>query len=339
MTTRSPTTSLRLRIPPLRRIVSAAAAITLFWSSANAAPDPHTLKLATWNLEWLIAPEAFKALKPTCAPAEGPRPRNNTRQIPCDVAYTLQRGTRDFKALARYASQLNADVIALQEVDGHTAASLVFPGYEFCFTARAQVQNNGFAIRVGLPYRCGPDVRTLAPNDRLRRGAQLVLFPDSPREIHLLSIHLKSGCSRDPLNGPSKACAELARQIPALETWIDTCARAGQRFAVLGDFNRDLLAERGPARTPGGQPLAMWPELDDSDPPEADLVNATEHAPFRNCRPGQGYGGYIDSIVLSRALGIALVPGSFERITYTAADARRTRLSDHCPVAVRVRLP
>jgi endonuclease/exonuclease/phosphatase family metal-dependent hydrolase len=32
------------------------------------------------------------------------------------------------------------------------------------------------------------------------------------------------------------------------------------------------------------------------------------------------------------------VRGSFERLTYSAADAWRTKLSDHCPVAVRLRL-
>jgi hypothetical protein len=119
---------------------------------------------------------------------------------------------------------------------------------------------------------------------------------------------------------------------------MDTMARAGHRFAVLGDFNRDLLGEQGPARTASGELMRMWPELDDGDPPEADLVNAAEHAPFRNCWTGQGYGAYIDYIVLSRSLGLALVPGSFERVTFSAGDVRRTHLSDHCPVAARIRV-
>lgn len=306
--------------------------------SAQSATRPGaSLKLATWNLEWLIAPADLKALKASCTPPDASAPAA-VRQIPCDVAYRLERGARDFRVLAQYATRLDADVIALQEVDGAAAASLVFPGYRFCFTARNHVQNNGFAIRAGLPYRCDPDLRSLAPNDRLRRGAQLVLFPGEPRELRLLGVHLKSGCSRDPLDGPSKACAELARQVPALEAWVDEQARAGRRFAVLGDFNRNLLGEQGPARSPAGRLRNAWAELDDADPPEADLVNAAEHAPMRNCRPGQSYDAYIDFIVLSRRLGIDLIPGSFERITYSARDAHRTRLSDHCPMAARIRL-
>jgi exonuclease III len=52
--------------------------------------------------------------------------------------------------------------------------------------------------------------------------------------------------------------------------------------------------------------------------------------------PGQAHSGFIDHIVLGGTLAAALVPGSFERVTFSAADARHARLSDHCPVAVRL---
>jgi endonuclease/exonuclease/phosphatase family metal-dependent hydrolase len=307
------------------------------WRVAAADPSSHTLKLASWNLEWLIAPLEFKQLQQTCAP-RGIVIAANERRIPCDVATRLWRAQRDFEALARYARTLDADVVGIQEVDGPSAAALVFPDYEFCFTGRAHPQNNGFAVRRGIAHRCGPDLRELGLHDTLRRGAELVLFPGEPREMHLLSVHLKSGCSAAPLDSPDKACAELAQQVPLLEAWIDRQAAAGHRFAVLGDFNRDLLAEQGPARAPSGKLVRMWPELDDGKPPEAELVNTARGERFRNCIPGQSFAGYIDFIVLSRGLGAALLPGSFERTLYSAVDARHTRLSDHCPVAVRVRI-
>lgn len=299
------------------------------------ATAPATLKLATWNLEWLIAPEVFRPLKEGCAPPGTPIP-GNERRLPCDVAYRHERSALDLQALARYARQLDADVIALQETDGERAARLVFPDHEFCFTGRRHVQNTGFAIRRGLPFRCGPDLRTLSQRDALRRGAELVLFPGEPHEIRLLSIHLKAGCARGPLN-LREPCRQLARQVASLEAWIDAQARAGRLFGVLGDFNRDLLAETTPAGGRGAV-SGMWPELDDGDPPEADLVNAAEGQRFVNCTPGQSYSGYIDFIVLSRSLGARIVPGSFERLTYRPIDAHRRRLSDHCPVAVRVRI-
>ena len=71
----------------------------------------------------------------------------------------FERSSRDFEALAAYGRELDADVIALQEVDGAQAAQLVLPGYQFCFTSRRHPQNNGFAIRArhAVPVRPGLD--------------------------------------------------------------------------------------------------------------------------------------------------------------------------------------
>jgi endonuclease/exonuclease/phosphatase family metal-dependent hydrolase len=319
-------------------LLSSCAAFAATGTTAPASAPSATLEIATWNLEWLIAPEAMRELRRDCAGERG-RAGRDARRIPCEVGARFDRSRADFAALARYARKLDADVIALQEVDGPRAAALVFPGHSFCFTGRRDVQNTGFAIRAGIPHRCGPDWRALSLGDRVRRGAELVLFPDEPREIRLLGVHLKSGCGSRLLDAPRAECADLARQAAALENWIDGQARAGRRFVVLGDFNRDLLRERGgAARSPTGRLQRLWPELDDGEPAEADLRNAAEGERFVNCTAAQAFDGYIDHIVLSRSLARVRVPGSFERITYRTDEHRRLRLADHCPVAVRIRL-
>jgi endonuclease/exonuclease/phosphatase family metal-dependent hydrolase len=312
------------------------AGFVLLLSFASGAAAGRELEIATWNLEWLIAPDVVRALRPTCVPPDARVP-GRQRRLPCDVAYGKERGAGDFAALARYARKLDADVIALQEVDGSQAARLVFPGYSFCFTGRQALQNTGFAIRPGVPHRCGVDARGISLDDTLRRGAELVLFPGTANELRLLSIHLKSGCAREPLDSGRDACTDLARQTVALESWIDFQARQGRRFAILGDFNRDLLHEAQGAAQPR-QIRQIWSSLDDGDPPEADLTNALQGAPFIGCAAGAPYRSYIDFIVLSRTLAKALVPGSFERVAYEPSDVWRFRLSDHCPLAVRIRL-
>jgi endonuclease/exonuclease/phosphatase family metal-dependent hydrolase len=321
----------------------ACISLLLLTPAAAAQTEPHssarrTLKLATWNLEWLIAPEVFRSMRESCAPKSTPV-RGAQRRLPCDVALRFDRSSSDFHALARYAKQLNADVIALQEVDGPAAAALVFEGYRFCFSARRHVQNTGFAIRPGIPHRCGQDLQTLSLNDSLRRGAELIVYPGERHEVRLLSVHLKSGCNRGTLDANKDACRDLSRQVPLLEAWIDAQSRAGRRFAILGDFNRDLLRDAsGPAHSSAGRLLRLWPEIDDGDPPESDLRNAAEGQRFIGCAPGQRYKSYIDSIVLSRTLGASVVPGSFFRVTYQAPEATRLKLSDHCPVSVTVGL-
>src|SRR3954470_21187394 len=130
----------------------------------TAATPARQLKIATWNLEWFMAPETVRALTPACTPRDAPRD-GARRSLPCDVAHELGRSNEDIAALRDYARSLDADVIALQEVDGADAARLVFPDYEFCFSGRVAVQNNGFAIRRGVPHACGPDFMDLSLGD------------------------------------------------------------------------------------------------------------------------------------------------------------------------------
>lgn len=327
----------RLFHPIVGAIAAALALVAVSAATPAAVPGAApAIKIATWNLEWLMTPEVLRALRRDCL-AEGESPGRRERFVPCDVATDKERAKSDFDALARYARRLDADVVALQEVDGADAARRVFEGYEFCFTSRRHVQNTGFAIRRGLPFRCS-EYAPLSLRDRVRRGAELTLFPGEPRELRLLSVHLKSGCGRRTLDSGRDACTVLGQQVEPLERWIDAQAARGAPFALLGDFNRDLLDDRGPARSSSGGPRSLWAEIDDATPPEADLSLAGAGQRFSNCAPGQNHGGYIDHIVLSRSLAARVLPGSFERIVYDPRDALRRRLSDHCPVAVRIRL-
>src|SRR6187431_2404466 len=138
------------------RAFLAIGTLVSFANLAQAAA-PTELKIATWNLEWFMKPETMRALAPACTPADAPRD-GARRAVPCDVAHELARSREDIAALRRYAEILGADIVALQEVDGPEAARLVFHGYEFCFSGRIAVQNNGFAIRRGLPFACAPDL-------------------------------------------------------------------------------------------------------------------------------------------------------------------------------------
>ncbi len=311
----------------LRQCLRYATATLAAAAAAVAAEAPATIKLATWNMEWFLAPATFNELKGDCTRDERSH-RSNPRSIPCDVAARLERSATDFAAMARVARTLDADVVAMQEVDGPEAARQVFPRHEFCFTGGRAVQNTGFAIRRGVPFRCDADVAGLSLGDELRRGATVVLYPDTARELHLLAVHLKSGCWRQPLDSRAHACERLTRQAPAVHDWVASQQRARHRFAVLGDFNRDLLAEHADG---------LWARLE-ADLPESSLVNTASRAVFRNCYPGQTHTGFIDYILLGNTLASAQIAGSFERLTYSAADAWRLKLSDHCPVAIRLRL-
>jgi endonuclease/exonuclease/phosphatase family metal-dependent hydrolase len=265
--------------------------------AAGTAPHaPPSLRVATWNIAWLSSREG---------------------------AGEIRRAPADFERLRRYAERLDADIVALQEIDGVQAARRVFDPerYDFHFAAPSgrsgQAQRAGFAWRRSLRVTVNSDVDSLALAGRLRRGADVTVHL-APGDLRLLSVHLKADCVSKPLTSSDAACRELRDQEVALESWVDARAREGRPFAVLGDFNRRFTAHD-----------PFWTALDDGDPPDATLTDAGEGR-----RPlcwGGRYRTFIDHIVLSRRAAAWLVPDSFTQQLYEAQDELyESTLSDHC---------
>ena len=261
------------------------------------ASGPPSLKLATWNLEWLNA-ELDKGV--------------------------VKRSAEDYARLRRYADRLAADVVAFQEVDGEEAAARVFDParYAFHVASDSRAERVGFAYRRTLPVEKHADYRALDVGS-VRSGVDLTVLVGRQR-VRLLAVHLKSGCFISSLTHPSNACRKLAEQVPALEAWIDARAAEGAPFAVLGDFNRRLFARRD-------EPV--WRALDDADPPEADLWSPTEGVKAE-CW-GAEYSHFIDHIVLSKSATRLFEPGSFVQHPYDRSDAAKKKvLSDHCALSI-----
>ena len=84
----------------------AALLALILLATGAASSSAAELKAATWNLEWLtLRPAGDEALPENVGPKS---------------AEALAR-------LRRYAVQLDADVVAFQEVDGAEVAAEVFP--------------------------------------------------------------------------------------------------------------------------------------------------------------------------------------------------------------------
>ena len=315
------------RRQPAVLLTLAAAVFSAAVSSGGAG-----IKLATWNLEWFTTPDTFVTLRDHCTSNDEER-RRARRQFPCDVARKMERSASDYAALRRYAAQLDADVIALEETDGPDAARQLFRDHDFCFTSSNALQNNGFAIRRGIPFRCAADLQELSLGDSVRRGAVLVLYPGTAHELYLLGVHLKSGCPRQALDAATQSCRQLMRQLPALQACVDSQVRAGHRFAVLGDFNRDLLREKI-VEDRNKQTNLLYDPTGSKRAPE--LYSAAGAEDFRSCARGQRNSGFIDYILLSESLRRQQVPHSVERIVWSDEDAAHRILSDHCPLAVRI---
>ncbi len=306
----------------------------------GAAPwkNGDRVRVAAWNVEYLMTPETHRALSATCA-EQGGMVGGDDRTLPCAITKRAARTAADYAALRGYATKLAADIVALQEVDGPDAAALVFPGYDYCFSTRAHTQKNGFAIRRGLPHRCEPEYQPLAlPDNSVRRGVVVTFFPGTAQEFRLMSVHLKSGCPEGPLTAPGRNCDLLSKQVAPLEAWIDAEASAGRRFGLLGDFNRRFTKEEGPARDAEGRQLNLLAEIDDGEPAAARLTSIASAAKFTPCTTDSEYREYIDNVLLGRDLAKSVIRKSFVRVVYDDREAKERWLSDHCPVGIELRL-
>ncbi len=285
----------------MRRLL---ALLLLLATPALAQPE---LKLATWNIAWL-----------TLKPANHP-------DLPPNL--TARRDS-DFALLRGYATRLNADIVALQEIDGEAAAARVFDAatYAIHLTNEDDIQRPGFAVRRSLRFTRNADLAALdiraGARRSLRRGADITVeTPGGP--LRLLSVHLNAGCREDSFARGPQDCEGLARQARILGDWVAARRREGIAFAILGDFNRRIgenddllrLVEGGEAlaRPTGGFSSPCW---------------AT----------ARGGWPFISHVLAGGPARDWIVPNSLSVLVYAERDRSfRDRLSDHCPVSVRLR--
>jgi endonuclease/exonuclease/phosphatase family metal-dependent hydrolase len=341
------------RDQPLRRSAGArvvsgsrattALALWLACSGVGAAPVAE-LVLASWNLEHLAA-----------ADGAGCRPRF----------------ADDYAQLRRIAAGLDADIVALQEVEDATAVARVFDPARYAVVVSPRRERDLGDCR-GRPGQARTPQRTALVIDRERLdarglrwqeleplralgiegrrwGTRILIRPRSGGAgLELVSLHLKSGCAWGRLDGPKvkrEQCLILRRQRGILEEWIDQRGGADRPFVLIGDFNRQLDQPRDD----------FWREIDDGEVcrwredrrlgrrcepgtsvPDADadlvLANAGEPFPFP-FKPRYPYA--VDHFVFSGRAGDWIVPDSYRAIAYEQVP----KPSDHHPITIRIRWP
>ena len=193
-----------------------------FVLSLLAVSSPHAaeLKIATWNLNWLTS---------------------RATGLPSDVK---PRQPEDFERLHAYAEELNADLVAIEEVDNAETARRVFPPetYSIHMSHDRVRQRVGIVVRRGLHYDVNPDVTAIAldPVAHLRSGVDITLN-STAGPLRVLAVHLKQGCQYLAFGRtPQTTCVTLMSQFDVIVQWITARRDEHMPFLVLGDFNRGL---------------------------------------------------------------------------------------------------
>ncbi|MFD2265413.1 endonuclease/exonuclease/phosphatase family protein [Lacibacterium aquatile] len=313
------------------------ALTTLAGALLSALPlsaTAQTLRIATWNLGFLT---------------EQPDQVNADFNGPVAV----RRSPEHFARLARYAERLDADIIAIEEVENEAVARLVFDPtkYEIFLTNEQDHQRVGFAVRHGVVHQKNPTSLPLfdvlgtpdtPPTQRSLRQALQMTVQFGGLSIEMLAVHLKSRCAREPVSTANDHCPDFAKQVPVLKAWLKEQHEANKPFIVLGDFNREFedIAPQG-----NGTYLVsddeVWKEMLSAAP---DLVRTT--AGQRSHCWGAYYAQFIDHIVLDGQAAKLLRPYTFYQMVFdeqprSDEEGRYLReyLSDHCPASVLMQQP
>jgi len=271
-----------------------------FVLSLLAAPAPRAadLKIATWNLNWLTAREGG---------------------LPADVKI---RRPEDFEQLHVYAGELDADIVAIQEVDNAETARRVFDPERYSIhMSRDRVrQRVGIAVRRGIPYDVFPDVTAIAldPDSHLRGGVDIALKLHAG-PVRVLALHLKQGCNYASFGrDPRPVCLTLMAQFDVVGQWMAARRDEGTAFVVLGDFNRYM----------------------DKNDAFVAKIHDTTRATEGFSSPCWGHESFIDHILIGGPARDWVKPDSLRVLAYRETDPSwKERLSDHCPISVRLTVP
>ncbi|WP_319534096.1 endonuclease/exonuclease/phosphatase family protein [uncultured Vibrio sp.] len=282
-----------------------ATALLVFCSSLHAQ---NSTNLTSWNIEWL----AIDGRK-------------------------VSRTDDDFIKLNHYLDNLQPDVLAFQEVDSEASIrKVVGDGYNIYLSDRAKFSNKhlqfsdtnqytGFAVREGTSVSDPLDFSITQGNNKLRLASYIVVYPNSNDEIHLLSVHLKAGCSGAYKN--SRECNTLKQQGKALSKWIVAREKNQEKYAILGDFNHNLAYQGD----------WLWSTMASST--NAELVTKDTQAECkvrsnRNPNKTHQFRSVIDHIIVSGNL----TAQPAKQTVFKSQDVLDYQLSDHCPVSTVVKL-
>ncbi len=210
---------------------------TLFATLFAFVASAESLHVATWNVEHL----------------------NEDNDAGC-----IPRTDDDYDYIAGRIADLDADVVAIQEVESAKAAYRVFPKSEWVIVMsdrpntrgsdsgsicwgtqdkRLRHQATGIAIRRGVDFEVNLSYAHLAGDNPNQRWGTDVTVRTDQLSFRVLSVHLASGCwgaEQDVDSGRSDICTTLRGQVARLSEWIAERNARNDAFVVLGDFNRRL---------------------------------------------------------------------------------------------------
>lgn len=299
-------------------IFSALLGALIFSQNVSA----KALTILSWNLGWLT--------------------------LKTDITQGI-RNENDYLQMQKILQQINPDLFAFQEVDSLNALGKILDlnHYHVFFSDRVRYfeqtkrsqQFTGWAVKKQLTVIDHPDLSALGLKSfgrkpYLRYGSYIEVLRENKPSLHLLSVHLKSGCfSKAQLKSQTKSCGKLERQANVLADWINEQVEKQHKFVIAGDFNHYL----------GDPKQWLWDQLHETLNGYR-LINLSEKT-HAKCKVKQYnyrtktwehriYNRLIDHILVGQKAPFDQVPTIAKQYQFDYHTTTNYQLSDHCPLYV-----
>ena len=250
--------------------------------------DETRVRIASWNVEYLMTPATHLALRSNCA-ENGGMVGGDDRTLPCAITQHAPRTAGRLRQRCATTPRSCAPTSwRCRKSMGRTPPRRCFRATTSA-SARARTRRRTASrSAAGLPHRCEPEYEPLSLDNAVRRGVVVTFFPGTANEFRLMSVHLKSGCPAGPLTARGRNCELLlapggaARSLDRRRGAMPAIASACWAISIAGSPSR-----RARRATPQGRQLNVYAEIDDGVPAASKLTNITGAAEIHALHHGQ----------------------------------------------------
>lgn len=232
-----------------------------------------------------------------------------------------KRDDEDYARIAGVITQMNADIIGLQEIENEAALRKVMrylDSYSCFVGSTARGQNVALLYKEGVEVQHIYEYMPVAIQKGRNRPGLVAHCKKGNFDWTMMVVHLKSTSRYDSTDNMRQESRETRRlQCSAISQWVDSVVSTKEKDVIIvGDFNDFPLRKKEPTLT---------------------TLLENRHITFitkerKSCKDEKLYA--IDHIVASQTAQKRFLVSSDGMINFYASEKKEIaqKISDHCPV-------
>ncbi|MFN8366227.1 MAG: endonuclease/exonuclease/phosphatase family protein [Candidatus Kapaibacterium sp.] len=284
-----------MKLSTIAFVCSFATLFLLNACSSTQHPNPDTVTVATFNMEWLGDGNA-----------DDKKPRTEA----------------DYKRIAEVIEKCNADIIGVEEVENGEALAKVLKyvdGYSYYIGKAGRQQNVGVLYRNTVTVTNPQEYMPVATRGERNRPGFVVNCRKGNFDWTMMVLHLKSTSRADSTDQlREESYVNRREQAAKVAAWADSIVTTTKEKDVLiiGDLNDSPVRKNNPTLTALSN--------------DVNVIFLT--ASLGSCKNSSWLN--IDHIVASQQAAKRWLPAAMHHYNFHAAyrTEEANMISDHCPV-------